>query len=70
MCHQIKNSFTRVTGTDPRALFKSSACSPAINMQQTPLGTSFEGNTELEDLINHYVDGIRRRNSISVMSNG
>ena len=36
----MKNNFTRVPDADPRACFNQSTWSPAINMQQPPLGTS------------------------------
>ena len=38
--NQVKNNFTGVPDTDPRACFNRSTGSPAINMQQPPLGTS------------------------------
>ena len=38
--NQIKNSFTGVQETEMRACFNQSSLSPAINMQQPPLGTS------------------------------
>ena len=38
--NQVKNNFTGVPDADPRACFNQSTWSPAINMQQPPLGTS------------------------------
>ena len=38
--NQVKNDFTGVLDADPRACFNQSTWSPAINMQQSPLGTS------------------------------
>ena len=38
--NQLKYSFTGVLDTDPRACFNRSTWSPAVNMQQPPLGTS------------------------------
>ena len=38
--NQVKNNFTGVPDADPRACFNRSTWIPAINMQQTPLGTS------------------------------
>ena len=38
--NQLKYSFTGVPDTDPRACFNRSTWSPAVNMQQPPLGTS------------------------------
>ena len=38
--NQIKNNFKGVPDTDMRACFKRSTRSPAMNMQQPPLGTS------------------------------
>ena len=38
--NQVKNKFTGVPDADPRACFNRSTWSPAINMQQPPLGTS------------------------------
>ena len=38
--NQVKNNFTGVSDADPRACFNRSTWSPAINMQQPPLGTS------------------------------
>ena len=35
--NQVKNNFTGVPDTDPRACFTRSTWSPAINMQQPPL---------------------------------
>ena len=37
---QVKNNLTGVPEADPRACFNRSTWSPAINMQQPPLGTS------------------------------
>ena len=37
--NQVKNNFTIVPEADPRACFNRSTWSPAINMQQLPLGT-------------------------------
>ena len=39
--NQVKNNFTGVPDADPRACFNRSAWSPAINMRQPPLGTSY-----------------------------
>ena len=38
--NQVKNNFTGVPDADPRASFNQSTWSPAIYMQQPPLGTS------------------------------
>ena len=38
--NQLKYRFTGVTDTDSRACFNRSVWSPAINLQQPPLGTS------------------------------
>ena len=38
--NQVKNSFTGIPDADPRASFNRSTWSPAINLQQQPLGTS------------------------------
>ena len=38
--NQLKYSFTRAPDTDPRACFNRSTWSPAVNLQQLPLGTS------------------------------
>ena len=38
--NQIKNCFTGVPTTDIRSCFDRSTWSPAVNMQQPPLGTS------------------------------
>ena len=38
--NKVKNDFTGVPDTDPRACFNRSSWSPAINVQQPPLGTS------------------------------
>ena len=38
--NQLKFSFTGILDTDPRACFNRSTWSPAVNMQQPPLGTS------------------------------
>ena len=38
--NQLNYSFTGVPDTDSRACFNRSTCSPAINLQQPPLGTS------------------------------
>ena len=38
--NQMKKCFTGVPDADPRACFNRSTWSPAINMQQPPLGTS------------------------------
>ena len=38
--NQLKFSFTAVPGTDRRACFNRSTWSPAVNLQQLPLGTS------------------------------
>ena len=38
--NQLKYSFTGVPDTDSRACFNRSNCSPAVNLQQPPLGTS------------------------------
>ena len=38
--NQLKYSFRGVPDTDPRACFNRSTWSPAVNMQQPPLGTS------------------------------
>ena len=38
--NQVKNNFTGVPDSDPRACFKRSTWSLAINMQHPPLGTS------------------------------
>ena len=38
--NQLKYSFTGVSDTDPRACFNRSTWSPAVNLQQPPLGTS------------------------------
>ena len=38
--NQVKNNFTGVPYADPRACFARSTWSPAINLQQPPLGTS------------------------------
>ena len=38
--NQLKHSFTRVPDTDSRAYFIRSTWSPAVNLQQSPLGTS------------------------------
>ena len=38
--NQLKYSFTRVPDTDSRACFNRSTWSPAVNLQQPPLGTS------------------------------
>ena len=38
--NQVKNNFTGVPDADPRACFNRLAWSPAINLQQPPLGTS------------------------------
>ena len=38
--NQVKKNFTGVPDTDMRACFNRSTWSPAVNMQQTPLGTS------------------------------
>ena len=35
---QMKNNFTGVPDTDPRACFNRSTWSPAVNLQQPPLG--------------------------------
>ena len=40
MNNQVKNNFTGVPDTDPRACFNQSTWSPAVNLQQPPLGTS------------------------------
>ena len=38
--NQVKNNFTGVPETDPRTCFNRSTWSPAVNLQQPPLGTS------------------------------
>ena len=38
--NQVKNNFTGIPDADPRACFNRSTWSPALNMQQPPLGTS------------------------------
>ena len=38
--NQMKNNFTGVPETDPRACFNRSIWSPVVNLQQPPLGTS------------------------------
>ena len=38
--NQLKYNFTGVSETDPRACFNRATWSPAVNLQQTPLGTS------------------------------
>ena len=38
--NQVKNNFTGVPDTNPRACFNRSNWSPAVNLQQPPLGTS------------------------------
>ena len=38
--NQLKYGFTGVADTDPRACFNRSTWSPAVNLQQPPLGTS------------------------------
>ena len=38
--NQLKYNFTGVPETDPRACFNRATWSPAVNLQQTPLGTS------------------------------
>ena len=38
--NQLKYNFTGVPGTDPRACFNRATWSPAVNLQQPPLGTS------------------------------
>ena len=38
--NQLKYSFTGVPHTDPRACFNRSTWSPAVSMQQPPLGKS------------------------------
>ena len=38
--NQVKNIFTGVPDTDPRTCFNRSTGSPAVNLQQPPLGTS------------------------------
>ena len=38
--NQMKNNFTGVPDTDPRACFNRSTWSPTVNLQQPPLGTS------------------------------
>ena len=38
--NQVKNNFTGVPDTDPRTCFNRSTWSPAVNLQQPPLGTS------------------------------
>ena len=39
--NQVKNNFTGVPDTDPRACFNRSTWSPAVNLQQPPIGTSY-----------------------------
>ena len=39
--NQLKYSFTGVSDTDSRACFNRSTWSPAVNLQQPPLGTSY-----------------------------
>ena len=38
--NQLKYNFTGVPETDPRACFNRATWSPAVNLQQPPLGTS------------------------------
>ena len=38
--NQLRYNFTRVQETDPRACFNRTTWSPAVNLQQPPLGTS------------------------------
>ena len=38
--NQVKNDFTGIPDTDPRACFNRSTWSPAVNLQQPPLGIS------------------------------
>ena len=76
--NQLKNNFTGIPDTDMRACFNRSTWSPAMNIQQPPLGTShlilrnilLESFTELKNLMDHYDDGIWRRHSSPDISHG
>ena len=74
--NQLKYNFTGVPETDPRACFNRATWSPAVNLQQPPLGTShlILGDSlvtiDFEDLVGHHGDGLWRRDDSPVISNG
>ena len=65
--NQVKNNFTGVSDTDPRACFKRSNWSPAINVQQPPLGTS---HLILGDSLVRVLQNLRTSCNTTVMAFG
>ena len=71
--NQLKYNFTGVPETDPRACFNRATWSPAVNLQQPPLGTSHTGRQlgqsapEFEDLVGHHGDGLWRRDDSPII---
>ena len=76
--NQLKYNFTGVPETDPRACFNRATWSPAVNLQQPPLGTShlILGDSlvrvlsNFEDLMGHHGDGLWRRDDCPIISHG
>ena len=69
--NQVKNNFTGVPDADPRACFDRSTWSPAINMQQPPLGTShLILDDSLVNILDHHGDGLWRCHDSPAISNG
>ena len=64
--NQLKYNFTGVPETDPRACFNRATWSPAVNLQQPPLGDISpdigrqlsQSAVEFEDLMGHHGDGL------------
>ena len=65
--NRVKNSFTGVQETDPRACFNRSTWSPAVNLQQQPLGTS---HLILSDSLVRLLQNLRTSWSTTVMAFG
>ena len=76
--NQLKYNFTGVPETDPRACFNRATWSPAVNLQQPPLGTShlILGDSLVRVLSNlraswgHHGDGLWRRDDCPIISHG
>ena len=77
---QLRYNFTRVPETDPRACFNRATWSPAVNLQQPPMGTSHLilgdslvrdlSNLRTRDLVGNHGDGLWRRDNSPVIPNG
>ena len=76
--NQLKYNFTGVPETNPRACFNRATWSPAVNLQQPPLGTShlILGDSLVRVLSNlrtswvTTVDGLWRRDDCPIISHG